>query len=171
MSTVLTNPANTLTLTPSDNYTLSSVDDTDHPFRFEPGGRIAGDTNAGSHSIFLRFALPARAPGTVITRAMLDLHASPAVDGEYPLSIYAIPNDWQVSDMRDGHRPFASGTPLARFDSVSCEGTQVEITSAVDSAYQIDGIITLLIANAEYTYNARDFPVDKELIISISAAS
>ena len=168
MSPVLTNSASTITLSPSDNYTLSSVDDTNRPFRYEAGGRIAGDTNAGSHSIFLRFALPARAPGATIASATLDLHAESNANSSYPLSVYVIPNSWEVSDMADGNRPVASGQPLLSFNVGAGSDAHLDLTSAVDAAFQIDGVITLLITNAEYTYNAQDFSVAKALNISIA---
>jgi len=169
MSPVLTNPANTITLSPEDNYMLSAVDNIDHPFRYDAGGKTAGDSNYGSYSIFLRFALPARAPGATITSATLDLHAESEAGSSYPLSVYVIPNSWEVSDMRDGNRPIASGQPLLSFNVGAGEDAHLNVTSAVDAAYQIDGVITLLIANAEYNYNAQNFSVAKALNISISA--
>jgi len=173
MNTVLTNPANlsNAVLTPTENWTLATIGDPITPFHVEPQGKIAGDVNTGMYSIFARFVLPAFTSGTYINSADFILHAESDAEGSYPLSVYVIANTWQVRDMTRDNVPRASGTPVLSFTVANGQDARLDLTEVVDAAYRGDGVITLLVTNAQFQHNIQNFAPAKALNISVSGPS
>jgi hypothetical protein len=177
VSMVLANPARAadVTLAPTENWTLASIDDWDHPFAIYPNGPYAGDGNAAQWTIFNRFVLPSATLGSNVTHADYVLHALSNPDNYpnliYPLSVYVISNAWNVADMDLDHHPYISNSsvPVLSFTVLAGQDAHLDLTNAVNAAYHGDGVITLLVGNADYRYNSQDFASNKTLNLTVSA--
>lgn len=176
MSLALMAPAHSanVSLAPTQDYTIANVDDWDHPFEIIPGGPFAGDGNSATWKIFNRFVLPGYSAGTAVTHADYVLHALSDPDtigaSPYPLSLYVISNAWKIGEMDQSNQPRPNQlTPVTSFFVGANQDTHLDLTAAVNAAYHGDGVITLLVANADYHYNSQDFGGNKALNLTISA--
>ncbi len=116
------------------------------------GGLFTGQTS-GAGRFFLKFQLPAWVPGTVVTSATLngtytfDLLAADTVHG-----IYLVADDgWGELTLTWNNQPVAGGVPLAIWDAATAPAPPVsqsfqtaELTAAVNTQYQLDGVLSLM---------------------------
>jgi hypothetical protein len=171
-SLILSSPAAAahVALAPTDNLSLSVINDPDNPFGVSDGGRCAGGSNFIQCWMFERFVLPAALPGTALTKAEFTLHASSAPDDPVPLNLYLISDAWQVADMNRYNAPYpgSEGGPLLAFTAVSGEDTHLDLTALVDDAYHGDHVITLMVGTPGYVFNFQIFDQAKTLDLTIA---
>ena len=168
--------AATTVLSPTVNISIVNYDCGCIPDQWNPdagmyvggGGTEAGSTNSMMAAIFIRFELPTYIPGTDVTNADFVLKA--VNDTWFPSSmdVATTDNGLDPSAIHVYNQP-RPGQYLSSFSALAGEFIHLDLTAAVNAAYQHDGVITFFIWNEHDIYSYQQFDVNKELDLTISA--